>query len=290
MIHIVNDERCVAYSRDGHPERPQRIEGSLELLRATEAIKIQWEKPDDGVEAAALLAHSEDHWDRLHADSEDFDADTPRYPDIDQHARRSMGAALKTMRLARNGQTAFSLMRPPGHHATPNRAMGFCYLNSIAIACLQAQADGVERVAVFDFDVHHGNGTESILKGRRGTLFASVHQYPLYPMSGETDVEPNCFNFTVPIRVDRPQYRSQLQAALDRVLEFKPGLIGVSAGFDGYVGDPLANGCLTAEDFEWIGASLRESGVPFFSILEGGYSDDLPELILAYLKGIDPGR
>ena len=107
-------------------------------------------------------------------------------------------------------------------------------------------------------------------------------------MSGETDVEPNCFNFTVPIRVDRSLYRSQLQAALKRVLDFKPGLIGVSAGFDGYAEDPLANGCLTEEDFEWIGASLRESGIPFFSVLEGGYSDDLPELILAYLKGIDP--
>ena len=164
--------------------------------------------------------------------------------------------------------------------------MGFCYLNSIAIAALQAQLDGAKKVAVFDFDVHHGNGTEAILQGRENTRFCSVHQSPLYPGTGLVHVPPNCFNDTVRPNVARETYRDTLKRSLDRIAEFEPDLIGVSAGFDAYAQDPLAQGTLLAEDFQWMGESIRALGIPFFSVLEGGYSDDLPELVLAYLKGI----
>ena len=117
----------------------------------------------------------------------DFDADTPAYPQIAAHARRSVGGALQALQSARAGEMAFSLMRPPGHHATRNGAMGFCYLNSIAIAALEARAAGFQRVAVFDFDVHHGNGTEDILLDQPGCAFFSVHQYPCYPGTGQAD-------------------------------------------------------------------------------------------------------
>ena len=115
---------------------------------------------------------------------EDFDGDTPFYENIAGYARASVAAALDALAAARRGESVFSLMRPPGHHATRDRAMGFCYLNNIAIAVLEAAATGAKRVAVFDFDVHHGNGTEAILLGRPGIAFFSVHLYPFYPHTG----------------------------------------------------------------------------------------------------------
>jgi acetoin utilization deacetylase AcuC-like enzyme len=178
-------------------------------------------------------------------------------------------------------------MRPPGHHATRDRAMGFCYLNNIAIAALEAVATGAKSVAVFDFDVHHGNGTEAILFDRPGVEFFSVHQFPCYPGTGAKNVGKNCFNYPVAPGTPRESWRATLAHALADLKRFRPDLVGVSAGFDAYARDPLADGALLAEDFHWLGQSLRKLGVPFFSLLEGGYSKDLPELIFAYIKGVE---
>jgi acetoin utilization deacetylase AcuC-like enzyme len=216
----------------------------------------------------------------------EFDGDTPAYPDIAAHARRSAGCALQALAAAKTGQTAFSLMRPPGHHAMPNRAMGFCYLNSIAIAALAAQASGCKRVAVFDFDVHHGNGTEEILLDKPGLAFISIHQHPAYPGTGLANRGGNCFNFPIAPATARLEYRAVLAKAFDTLKNFQPDMIAVSAGFDAYRGDPLADGTLEAEDFHWLGETIRAMQVPAFSILEGGYSAELPELILAYLRGL----
>ncbi|MEJ0090643.1 MAG: hypothetical protein WDM80_12990 [Limisphaerales bacterium] len=166
--------------------------------------------------------------------------------------------------------------------------MGFCYLNNIAIAALEAVATGgSRRVAVFDFDVHHGNGTEDILLNRDGVAFFSIHQYPAYPGTGEKNVGQNCFNYPVEPSVPRETYRATLARALADLKNFSPDLIAVSAGFDAYARDPLAQGSLLAEDFHWLGRELRVLDVPMFSLLEGGYSRDLPELIFAYLKGVE---
>jgi acetoin utilization deacetylase AcuC-like enzyme len=215
-----------------------------------------------------------------------MDADTPAHPDIAAHARRSVGGALQALRLARAGAPAFSLMRPPGHHATRGKAMGFCYLNSVAIAALEARAAGCNRAAVFDFDVHHGNGTEDILLDQPGCTFVSVHQFPCYPGTGRADRGGNCFNFPVRPGVPRQEYRAALQKALDRLMASGPDIIAVSAGFDAYRNDPLAEGSLEAEDYYWLGESLRKLEAPSFSVLEGGYSAELPQLILAYLAGL----
>ena len=160
-------------------------------------------------------------------------------------------------------------------------------LGSIAIAALAALADGVKRVAVFDFDVHHGNGTENILLNREGVAFFSVHQFPAYPGTGEKNVGTNCFNYPVAPSAPRETYRATLARALADLKNFAPELIAVSAGFDAYVRDPLADGTLLAEDFHWVGQELRALQTPFFSLLEGGYSSDLPELVFAYLKGVE---
>lgn len=285
-MKIITDEACTGYSRPGHPEKPARIARTLEKLRAQTELPITWAKPGPVDDTAILRAHTPELLASL-SSAQDFDADSPAYPGIVNYARASAGAALEAMRSARNGETVFSLMRPPGHHATRNRVMGFCYLNNIAIAALEALATGVKRVAIFDFDVHHGNGTEDILLNREGAAFFSIHQFPAYPETGRGNVGKNCFNYPVPPALPRADYRDVFSSALGQLKQFKPDLIGVSAGFDAYARDPLAQETLEADDFYWLGQKLRALNVPIFSILEGGYSRDLPELIFSYLKGIE---
>jgi len=284
-MRIITDERCGGYWRAGHPERPERISAAREKLRAQTEVPITWSKPGPGDEAAILRAHTPELLARLKV-PEDFDADTPFFPDIADYARASTGAALEALKAALAGEMVFSLMRPPGHHATRNRAMGFCYLNNTAIAVLEALAHGTKRVAVFDFDVHHGNGTEAILLNKPGAAVFSVHQFPCYPGTGTRNAGTNCFNYPVLPQTGRAEYRQVLASALEHLQTFKPELVAVSAGFDGYIGDPLAQGSLHREDFYWLGQSIRRLGLPALSLLEGGYSLDLPDLILAYLQGL----
>jgi acetoin utilization deacetylase AcuC-like enzyme len=144
------------------------------------------------------------------------------------------------------------------------------------------------KVAVFDFDVHHGNGTEEILLGKDKCIYVSVHQYPLFPGTG-TASRQNARNYPLLPGTPRREYRAALAEGLEEIKRFEPALVAVSAGFDAYQGDPLSSASLEEEDFYWLGQSLRALGVPLFSALEGGYSHDLPELILAYLKGLAGG-
>jgi acetoin utilization deacetylase AcuC-like enzyme len=285
-VRIITDERCAGYSCFGHPERPLRILTTLELLRSQTELPIEWAEPGRVSDVQILRAHSAEHLARLD-EPEDFDTDTPFYENIADYARASVAAALDALTAARAGDNVFSLMRPPGHHATRDRAMGFCYLNNIAIAALEAAAMGAKRVAVFDFDVHHGNGTEAILLNQPGVAFFSIHLHPFYPGTGSANVGKNCFNYPVEPGLPRQDYRAALARALGDLKDFRPGLVAVSAGFDAYVRDPLGQSVLVVDDFYWLGQSLRALGVPMFSLLEGGYSRDLPELIFAYLKGVE---
>lgn len=285
-VKIITDERCTSYVRAGHPENPRRVAATVARLQNQTELPLVWARPSETVADEIILrAHAPEVLPRLEI-AEDFDADTPYHENISRLARASVAASLDALRVARSGETVFSLMRPPGHHATRMKSMGFCYLNNIAIAALEAQATGAKRVAVFDFDVHHGNGTEDILLNHEGTAFFSVHQVPAYPGTGEKNVGKNCFNYPVAPGTVCETYRATLARALTDLKNFSPDIIAVSAGFDAYVRDPLAEGTLLAEDFHWLGQSLRALNVPFFSLLEGGYSKDLPELIFAYLKGV----
>lgn len=284
-MKVITDNRCTEYRKAGHPERPQRILGSVEKLKSQTELPIDWLEPLEVSDEPILRAHTREHLKAL-SEGKDFDPDTPVHPGIADHARRSVGAALHSLKLCREGETAFSLIRPPGHHATKNTPMGFCYLNNIAIAVLEARAAGIKRVAVFDFDVHHGNGTEDILLNVEGCAFFSVHQWPAYPGSGENHRGENCFNYPVSPNMPAEAYRAACSMALDELKKFKPDLIAVSAGFDAYKGDLLCQQNMDVEDFRWLGKTIRDLKIPTFSLLEGGYSKALPELIFAYLKGL----
>jgi acetoin utilization deacetylase AcuC-like enzyme len=285
-VKIITDKKCTGYARAGHPERPARISATTEFLKNQNEISIEWILPTEVSDEQILRAHSPEVLARLKI-PQDFDADTPFFENISEIARASVAAALDALKFARAGETVFSLMRPPGHHATRDQSMGFCYLNNVAVATLEALATGVKKIAVFDFDVHHGNGTENILLNRAGAAFFSVHQFPAYPGTGEKNVGKNCFNYPVAPSAPRETYCATLARALHDLKIFQPELIAVSAGFDAYTRDPLAQGALLAEDFFWLGKQLSALKIPFFSLLEGGYSRDLPELIFAYLDGIE---
>jgi len=282
---IITDQACTSYATPGHPERPGRVSDTVAVLKAQTDLPITWAAPLEPPEPAIQRAHVTRHLDRL-LHPVDFDADTAFHNGIGDRARASVGGALKALDCALASEPNFSLMRPPGHHATSTQAMGFCYLNNIAITALEAHARTGKRVALFDFDVHHGNGTEEILLNRPGIAFYSIHQSPCYPGTGNSNHGHNCFNYPVAPMTPREEYRAVLRRALDDLLTFKPEIVGVSAGFDAYARDPIAQESLLAEDFHWLGQQLRKLDLPLFSILEGGYSNDLPELIFAYLQGI----
>ncbi|RKX36050.1 MAG: histone deacetylase [Verrucomicrobia bacterium] len=266
----------------GHPERPERILHTATLLEET--IKpADWRRPELIPESELLLAHSIGHWKRIH-EGRPFDGDTPYYEGIADLARRSAGSAVSSMRLALSGNLVFSLMRPPGHHATANQAMGFCYLSNVAIAALVARNEGVERVAIWDFDAHHGNGTEAILQGVQGIRYVSVHQCPGYPGTG-MESSDNCFNHPVPPETSPADHMNTLKGSWEDVLAFEPDLVLVSAGFDAYHDDPITQMSLRREDFGVLGQWLAAAQIPTAAVLEGGYSNDLPSLVSDFLEG-----
>lgn len=282
---ILHDPRCADYGSSMRPEQPARVIRSAAHLRATHSDWV-WREPVFVVTDDLLrLVHSAGHLERL-GQARDFDADTPYLPEIGAHARRAVAAGLEAAQHALTTRTpVFSLMRPPGHHATADQAMGFCYLNQIAVAAAFAQtALGVARVAVWDFDAHHGNGTEAIAHGRDGIFFASVHQYPGYPGTGTQDHGPHIRNWPVAPHTQRVDHMGTLRASLDAVVSFAPDLILVSAGFDAYARDPLTQMSLEQEDFATLGRWLGETRRPAAALLEGGYHEDLPLLIEAFLS------
>jgi len=279
---VFHDPHCAEYSAPGHPERPARITRTVPVLKDRHP-KWDWQEPRPATDSELLRAHSPEHIAQVTAPAGDFDIDTPAYPNIDDYARKSAAAATETARAALKGQHAFSLNRPPGHHATRRQAMGFCYFSNIAIAALDALENGANRVAIWDFDAHHGNGTEDIVAHNDGIRFASIHQFPAYPGSGAKSFA-NVDNYPVARFTPRKEHVAVCKRALEELIDFNPDLILVSAGFDAYARDPLVQMTLELEDFAIFGDWLRKIDIPAGAILEGGYSDDLPELVDAFLS------
>jgi acetoin utilization deacetylase AcuC-like enzyme len=163
------------------------------------------------------------------------------------------------------------------------RAMGFCYLNSAAAAALTVARNG-HRVAIWDFDAHHGNGTEDMVMGAMRVQFASVHQFPGYPGTGEVS-SGNCFNYPVAPYTPPEEHLEICRQSLQKLLQEHPQLLVVSAGFDAYHGDPLTQMSLRVEDFYTLGTWVKDCGIPAAAVLEGGYSPELPQLVEAFVKG-----
>ncbi|MEM6885356.1 MAG: histone deacetylase [Verrucomicrobiota bacterium] len=283
---IITHPACTEYREPGHPERPERIIDSVKYLKqvGSSNLNLSWQEPGEVDESLITRVHSYGHLARMSTGRE-FDPDTPAYPDIDVHAKRAVAAAITGLGKVLDGQQVFVLMRPPGHHATAGQAMGFCYLNQVAIATLEAQSRGVKRVAVLDFDVHHGNGTEAILRGKPDILFVSIHQHPCYPGTGLESFD-NCQNYPVAPRTPALGHMKMIQTAINQIEEWNPDLLIVSAGFDAYQGDMIADMLLEPEDFKQIGQMVKSLAVPHLDVLEGGYSNQLPELIHQYLRGV----
>jgi acetoin utilization deacetylase AcuC-like enzyme len=272
----------------GHPERPDRIraiERALEKERFTSLIREQ--APMAEMESLAL-AHPEDHIRRLRDISPRegivrIDEDTVMSPGTYEAALRGAGGAVLAVDevMAGKVRNAFVAMRPPGHHAERVRAMGFCFFNNAAIAARHAQKKhGAERVAIFDWDVHHGNGTQDIFWSDETVLYCSTHEAPLYPGTGalsEAGEHGTIVNAPLNAGDGSEAFREAVDTVIaPRIDSFAPDLIIISAGFDAHWRDPLASLNLTESDFAWATQKLmdladRHCGQRIVSVLEGGY-------------------
>jgi acetoin utilization deacetylase AcuC-like enzyme len=270
----------------GHPERPERLEAVIGALDAETGLDLDRRAAEEASVADLERVHPTAYVQRLFDASPSagvisLDADTTLSVGSVRAARLAAGAVTGAVRAVAGGQTdrAFCAVRPPGHHAEPDTPMGFCLFSSVAVGARVAQDLGLKRVAVIDFDVHHGNGTQAAFEADDDLFLGSIHQSPLYPgtgMESETGVG-NIVNATVPPHAPRELWRRQFEARLMAGLDaFAPDLVMISAGFDAHRRDPLAHQSLEAEDYAWatraiVEASRRTAKGRVVSSLEGGY-------------------
>lgn len=285
----------------GHPESPQRLKAVLDALAdagladdrraATQAQVEDLERVHPAAYVARLIEASPE------AGLRQLDADTVLSPGSVPAARLAAGAVIDAVRAVARGDMnrAFAAVRPPGHHAEPEQAMGFCLFSSVAVAARAAQAEGLARIAVIDFDVHHGNGTQAAFQDDDNLFLGSIHQMPLYPGTGaasETGVG-NIVNAPVPPHAAREAWRATFTGGLMSALDaFRPDLILISAGFDAHRRDPLAHQSLEAEDFAWatravLEVARRTCAGKVVSALEGGYDlEGLGRSAVAHVRAL----
>ena len=285
----------------GHPERPDRIRAVMEALSDDAFADLdRREAPEAGpdqLSRAHSAAFVEALLDAVPAEGRvRVDPDTVMSADSGEASRRAAGAMVAAVDavMAGDADNAFCAVRPPGHHAEAARSMGFCLFNNVAVGALHAREEiGADKVAVVDFDVHHGNGTQAIFEADPSLFFASTHEFPLYPGTGRAE-ETGCGNIVnVPLRPGSgsEQFRAAMEdGVLPALRSFAPDLILVSAGFDAHERDPLATLRLVEEDYAWVTRRLCEiadevCGGRLVATLEGGYDlDALAASVTAHVE------
>ena len=272
----------------GHPERPDRLRAINEVLSHEVFDTLDRQTAPMGDEASILLAHPETFMERVRATIPEegmarIDADTVASPKSWEAALTAIGGATAAVDDVFSGaaDNVFLAARPPGHHAEKDRAMGFCLFNTAAIAARHAQRKhGAERVAIVDWDVHHGNGTQDIFWDDETVLYCSTHQMPLFPGTGaknETGVHGNIVNAPLSANDESHEFHEAFESRVLRALNaFKPDLVIISAGFDAHHRDPLAQINLVEDDFDWATGRLMDIAGRYcenrvVSLLEGGY-------------------
>ena len=271
----------------GHPEQPARLSAIFDRLIASglEMIVRQIDAPlatREQLERVHEPHYVQSVFDRAPTDGlVMLDPDTAMGPHTLAAALRSAGAVVHAVDLVMNRefQAVFCAVRPPGHHAERDRAMGFCFFNNVAVGAAHAlAAHGLERVAIVDFDVHHGNGTEHIFETEPRVLFCSSFQHPFYPFTGHETDTPHIVNITLPAGSDGARFREEVERHwLHRLHEFQPQLVLISAGFDAHAEDDMSHVRLREPDYIWITRELKKvadqyAGGRIVSTLEGGYN------------------
>ncbi len=273
----------------GHPESPQRIGAIKDRLIASGLDGLLQHHEAPLVKREALLrVHGENYVDEIEAKAPreglvQLDPDTSMNPNSLEAARRAAGAVVFGVDLVMAGkvENAFCAVRPPGHHALSNRSMGFCMFNNVAVAAAHGRAvHRVKRVAILDFDVHHGNGTEEIFADEPNVMLCSTFQHPFYPYQGADTVSNHIINTPLAANAGGDEFRAAVMRDwIPNVKRFRPDLILISAGFDAHKEDPLAYLKLTEDDYRWVTAEIVKLANEFskgriVSTLEGGYNLD----------------
>ncbi|HZF10604.1 MAG TPA: histone deacetylase [Thermoanaerobaculia bacterium] len=307
MVRVFTDPRCLEHPAPrGFPERPDRLSGILDHLRGRDFLVDEGGVPegDPAVAAALAAVHDADYVERfrhaaLRGDSLLDSADNPISGESFAAAWAAVAATLRAADYALAGEQAFAAVRPPGHHAERALAMGFCFFNNVAVAAQYLRDQGAARVAIFDFDVHHGNGTQHLFEGRADIFYASTHQYPFYPGTGaanETGVGEGAgatLNVPLPAGTGDEGYAAAIEEqVLPGLRRFAPDVLLLSAGFDAWQDDPLGGMAVSEAGFARWGTLLRGladevSGGRLLAVLEGGYDiPHLPRLVEAHLFGL----
>ena len=289
-----------------HPESPQRLQGVLDALRGAFPTQLDWREAPSAKLGELARVHDTAMIDLVleaqEAPLRQLDMDTRTSPGSARAALHAAGAGVAAVDAVVLGEdpTAFCAVRPPGHHATASHAMGFCLLNNVAIAAAYARdRHGLERIAIVDFDVHHGNGTQDIFQHDPRVAYYSTHQAGLFPNSGlrRDRGAGNLLNILLPPGSGSLRFRNvwadEMLPAID---DFRPQLVLVSAGFDAHRRDPQADLMLEAEDFAWLTTELlalarRHAAGRLVSLLEGGYDlEALAECSVAHVQALLEGR
>jgi acetoin utilization deacetylase AcuC-like enzyme len=305
-VLVFHDRRCALHRvPSGFPERPERLAGLLRGLAADPRFELATgHVGSEDVESAILAVHDAAYVERFRRAVERGDglldtADNPVSGGSFEAATAAAGCALAALDAVLAGnRPAFAAVRPPGHHAERDRAMGFCFFNAAALVAERARRAGLERVAIVDVDVHHGNGTQHLFEECADVLYASLHQYPFYPGTGAADERGRGAGegFTLNVPLAAGEGDDEWLSALDEVVlpaleRFGPELLVVSAGFDAWRGDPLGGMRVDERGFAAMGRRLFDFGAErcagrAVALLEGGYDlEALPRLAAGFLSG-----